>query len=74
MVCQRRRSTLNKVKIIGVVLHGYATGHKWECIDEDECTKYCLERVAKINDIRSEIISMALKKYRGVSITKNKPL
>jgi hypothetical protein len=36
-ICQRVRNTNKHLKAVGEVLHGYATGRIWECIDEKEC-------------------------------------
>lgn len=36
-MCLRVRDTGNKVKAVGEVLHGFATGHIWECTDINEC-------------------------------------
>jgi hypothetical protein len=46
-MCQRRRSTENKVKAVGEIRHGFATGHIWECIDIAECDRSIGERLIK---------------------------
>ena len=38
-MCQRVRNTNDQVKAVGEVLHGYATGHIWECKDVNDCEK-----------------------------------
>ena len=64
-ICQRVRSTNDKVKAVGEVRHGYATGHIWECIDTEECDKVANER---LNDEKyrpyRELIRFALKQGR----------
>lgn len=44
-ICQRSRCTIDKVKAVGEVRHGYATGHIWECIDVADCDKAAQERL-----------------------------
>lgn len=44
-ICQRVRKTDEKVKAVGEVRRGYATGHIWECIDTDECDKAVKEKL-----------------------------
>lgn len=34
-----------KVKAVGEVRHGYATGHIWECINTEGCDKAARERL-----------------------------
>lgn len=62
-ICQRTRETDTKVKAVGEVRHGYATGHIWECIDTDECDKVAKEKIAA-NTRDSEIIKIAIKRGR----------
>lgn len=36
-ICQRVRNTNEYLKIVDIVKHGYATGHRWACKDPKEC-------------------------------------
>lgn len=38
-MCLRCRDTQTQLKAVGEVVHGYATGHIWECVDIDGCDK-----------------------------------
>ena len=44
-ICQRSRSTFDKVKEVGEVRHGFAVGYIWECIDTTDCDKAAKERL-----------------------------
>lgn len=43
----RVRDTLTKVKPVGEVRHGMATGHIWECIDTKECDMAANKKIAE---------------------------
>lgn len=44
-ICHRVRKTVAKVKAVGEVRHGYATGHIWECIDKEDCDKVAKAKI-----------------------------
>lgn len=44
-MCLRARCTSSKVKAVGQVAHGFATGYVWECIDIDECDSFAQRKL-----------------------------
>jgi len=46
-ICQRVGKTDKKVKSVGEVSHGMATGHIWECIDFEDCKKVAESKLMK---------------------------
>lgn len=67
-ICQRVRNVEKYLKIVGEVRHGYATGHIWECEDEEECQR-AVERKLKDDKVKSwekERIQTALKLGRFI--------
>lgn len=65
-ICQRSRCTIEKVKAVGEVRHGFATGHIWECKDIIDCDKAAIERLRNWRlggNVRGKI-EMGLKRGR----------
>jgi len=58
-MCFRVRNTDKFLRIVGEVRHGFATGHLWECKDEDECQHTALNRIN--NPVTNEIKRCHLK-------------
>jgi hypothetical protein len=46
-VCQRVRSTEDKVQVVGEVRHGFATGHIWQCKDKNDCKIVAQKKLEK---------------------------
>lgn len=65
-ICQRVRNTAKYLKAVGEVRHGYATGHIWECKDEEECQKVAERKLSdsKTLDWNKDQIKSALKRGR----------
>lgn len=64
-ICQRVRKTDCKLKAVGEVRHGYATGHIWECIDEKDCDEAAkVKLVSAITNLKKFKIETALKEGR----------
>ncbi len=62
-MCLRRRKTDEQVKAVGDVLHGFATGHIWECIDIEDCNKTIERKLIEIPEgsLKHHIITNAVK-------------
>lgn len=58
-ICQRVRKTDKYVKPVGEVIHGFAVGHIWECIDIKDCDKVAKEKINK--GVSKSKIETALK-------------
>lgn len=70
-ICQRSRCTIDKVKAVGEVRHGFATGHIWECIDHEDCNKAAEERLKNwrlSGNVRAKI-ELGIKKGRFTEYT-----
>ena len=63
-ICRRVGKTDIKVKPVGEVRHGYATGHIWECIDVVQCEKVAKERIADKTRSDNRLIEIALQQGR----------
>jgi len=65
-ICQRSRNTINEVKAVGEVCHGFATGHIWECIDTNDCDRAANERLQnwRLNGNVRAKIEIGLKRGR----------
>lgn len=65
-ICQRVRNTVKYLKAVGEVRHGYATGHIWECEDEEDCQKVAERKLSdsKTLDWDKDKIKSALKRGR----------
>lgn len=61
-ICQRVRKTDERLKIIGEVTHGYATGHTWECADRKDCIASAIKSLnLPINPKKKNKIEFAIK-------------
>lgn len=61
-ICQRSRNTDEKVKAVGEVRHGFATGHIWECLDIEDCDKVAANKLRKnISDVTKAKIERAIE-------------
>lgn len=62
-ICQRVRNVKKYLKAVGEVRHGYATGHIWECEDEEECQREVERKLKddKVKSLEKERIQSALK-------------
>lgn len=59
-MCLRARNTERYLKIVGEVRHGFATGHVWECVDEDDCQRVAIKKLTThgtgvVNKARIEV-------------------
>ena len=65
-ICQRVRNTAKYLKAVGEVRHGYATGHIWECKNEEECQRVAERKLSdsKIPDWDKDRIKSALERGR----------
>ena len=63
-ICYRVRKTDSQVMPVGQVCHGYATGHIWECIDENECMNAAKKKI-EVNHMDKTLIEMAINYYRA---------
>lgn len=65
-MCQRRRCTEKHVKAVGEVLHGFATGHIWECVDTNNCDENIALRLAnsEFDYVKKEAIKQAVLRGR----------
>lgn len=61
-ICQRVRKTTKYVKAVGEVRHGYATGHVWECIDQESCIAHAHKELERedINPVKRARIKTGL--------------
>jgi len=62
-ICQRVRKTDSQVKAVGEVRRGFATGHVWECRDEQDCDEVAKNKI-KNKSRKFRIIEIALEKGR----------
>ncbi len=46
-MCMRSRCTDKHVEPVGEVHHGFAVGHLWQCIEEEDCQKAIEKKLAK---------------------------
>lgn len=64
-ICQRVRNTDKYLHAVGEVLHGFATGHIWECTDVENCDKVAAAKLSgEIRCVSKSRIEIALKKGR----------
>lgn len=65
-ICQRVRNVNKHLKSVGEVRHGYATGHIWECCDEEECQRAAERKLSdnKVEGWKKERIRSAMRQGR----------
>ena len=63
-ICHRIRRTDTHLRAVGEIRHGYATGHIWECRDEDDCDMVAHKRMNDETRSDRRFIEIALQQGR----------